>query len=311
MGTNSNYKLIAYVAIVIAVISVAASLVYVQMSFSGRSAGNVNYTVSTTSIPYRITSNSSQNQYSTAPANNYRVTTNLVTWNDTNGYYNLHWNEISELDIFHVVINPNGSLSYDGELQGPNVSDVISAAHSNGVIVLLAVGGEGENQAIINNTIGNSSMRSKVVGNIVNEVVSNNYNGVQVDLEGYFSKNQFTAFVELLSEQLRARNSNYIIDVDVADYEQQDFNIPALAPYVNTFNLDFNPSLQDLQSWANQAGGHSKMAAGYDLTDIDNFTGLQQNLANDTSNGYGIFFFNAAEMNSTVWNAIAYAEGQG
>jgi hypothetical protein len=241
-----------------------------------------------------------------APSN--QVIVDLVTWTSQNGYYSIEWNRITELDVFHAWVDSNGSLSYDGNLSNPNLTQVMSAAHGNRVRVVLAVGGAGESSNVIDSVLGNTSLGNALISNIVNETSAQGYDGVKIDFEGFFNQTEFTSFMQRLSSSMWAKNKNYIVAVNVAPWESSDFNITALSPYVTNFEVQFNPSLAELKSFANASGRISKVSAGYDLTNQSNFTDLEQNLVNDRSAGYGIFFYSLVQMNSTVWNAIASAE---
>lgn len=239
---------------------------------------------------------------------NRQVIVDLVTWTSQNGYSSIQWKYITELDVFHVWLDANGSLSYDGNLTNPDITQIIGAAHSRNVKVVLSVGGEGEEPAVINSTLSNSTLRAIVISNIVSQVSAQGYDGVKMDFEGYYNQYQFTVFMHQLYAALHARNGSYIITLNIAPWYQADFNLTALSPYVNNFEIQFNPSLSELQNYSNQVGGRSKVSAGYDLSTQSNFTNLAQNLLNDRNAGYGIFFYSAALMNSTAWDALANAE---
>jgi hypothetical protein len=318
-------RAIVYALAVFVVLIAVVSAVHLYINSKG---GQNTQTVNTTSIPYTssqiFTTTYTTTDYTTTAeavtnaSEGPQVMTNLITWTDQNGFSQIQWKEITELDVFNVWIDNNGALIYDSNMfqhyGGSGITDegaVISSAHDNNVKVVLAVGGSDENNQTIENILDNSTFRALVINNIVTQVKAQGYDGVQVDFEGYFNRDQFTAFMQQLSAAMWAQNKNYIIDVEVAGWDRYDFDVPALSPYVTYFDVEFNPSMQDLQSWAQQAGSPSKVSAGYDLTNADNFTNLGENLANDTAAGYGVFFYNAADMNSTVWTDLSNAKSQG
>ncbi|MDE1871531.1 MAG: hypothetical protein KGI06_04825, partial [Candidatus Micrarchaeota archaeon] len=233
-----------------------------------------------------------------------RVMTNLVTWTNSNGYSSIQWQDITELDVFHLMPNYDGSLSSDGTLS--NLAAIISNAHSHDVKALVAIGGWGVSTDAINSTISNPTYRDNLVNNIVNEVQANGYDGVQIDFEGSFNRDAFTAFMQQLSAALWSRNPNYVINVEFANWDISSFNLPALAPYATHFDMMFNPSISELNYYAGQVG-KSKLSAGYDLTDPSGAQNIAQNLVTDVQNGYGIFFWQAQFMNSTIYNDISAA----
>ncbi|MDE1871742.1 MAG: hypothetical protein KGI06_05895 [Candidatus Micrarchaeota archaeon] len=286
------------VIILIVAFSVLTAFVHYDYfsSLKGGSGSTVSYT--TTAFP----------AFNNTP--NRQVIVDLITWTSQNGYSSIKWNYITELDVFHVWIGQNETLSYDGNLSGPNIAQIISSEHNRNIKVLLSVGGDGENPSIINKSLSNSTLRGILVNNIVTVVSAQGYDGVKIDFEGYYNQSDFTAFIKQLSTAMRAKDSSYIITMNIANWYASDFNLTALAPYVNNFEVQFNPSLLELQNYANEVGGRSKISAGYDLTNPSNFTQLKQSLANDRAAGYGIFFYNAAKMNSTVWTALNNVESQ-
>jgi hypothetical protein len=239
-----------------------------------------------------------------------QVIVDLITWNSINGYNSIQWNRITELDIFHMWVNANGTLSYDGNFSDPNLTQIISSAHADKVNVVLSVGGNGENSTIINRLLANSTLGQSVITNIVNQVQYQHYDGVKMDFEGYYNQSEFTQFMRRLSYAMWSRNRNYIVDTDIAQWESSDFNVTQLSPYVTNFEVQFTPSLSYLQSLAQQAGGKSKVSAGYDLTNDSNFTDLEWSIGVYRAAGYSVFFYNAQVMNSLVWNALAGAEMQ-
>lgn len=288
-------KILYFVAIVFALIAI----IYASYSYSNLPRTNSSTISHTTTAP----------QYSGNLPNN-QIIVDLITWTDQNGYNSIQWGNITELDIFHVWVNADGSLVYDGNLSNPNVSQIIATAHENNVKVVLSVGGDGENATTIDNILANGTLRGAFVSNVVHQVSSQNYDGVKIDFEGYFNQSQFTELMRQLSVALRAKNENYIIAVNIAAWDSSSFNVTALSQYVTNFEVQFNPSLAELQNWSSQAGGRSKISAGYDLTTASNFTNLEQNLINDRKAGYGIFFYSLYEMNSTVWDYLSSAESQ-
>ncbi|MDE1871700.1 MAG: hypothetical protein KGI06_05685 [Candidatus Micrarchaeota archaeon] len=238
----------------------------------------------------------------------YESMINLVTWTQSNGYSALQWNAITELSIFHVWPNANGSITYDVGGAPLDYNAIIATAHSHNVKVFLAFGGDGVSPTIINNILANSTLRAIFINNLVTEVQNRGYDGLHVDFEGTFNKTQFTTFVQQLSAALWAKNPNALIDVQVADWESSDFNMPALEPYATHFNLMFNPTITDMNSWANQLQNPYKMAAGYDFQDDpENPTILLPKLVADRQANYGMFFWQAQTANASYYSVIEQA----
>ena len=240
----------------------------------------------------------------------YESMMNLITWTQSNGYSSLQWNAITELSIFHVWPDANGSITYGAGGTPLNYNAIIATAHQHGVRVFLAFGGAGVNASIINNILANQTLQAIFINNLVTEMQNRGYDGLHVDFEGTFNRSQFTTFVKNLYTAAYARNPNVEIDVQVADWESSDFNLPALEPYTTHFNVMFNPTITDMNSWASQLQNPYKMAAGYDFQDDpETPTILLPKLQADRQANYGVFFWQASTANASYYAVIEQALG--
>ena len=241
-----------------------------------------------------------------------RVGTNLVTWTQQNGYSSIQWNNLTEISVFHMIINPDGSLSYDGDTV--NVSNVISNARQNNVKVLLAVGGSGIPATTIDNILSNQAMQQTVIKNIVNQVKEQHYNGTEIDIENTnacdFNSIEFTGFMKNLSTAIWNANPNYKVSVAYADWEKCSINLTAIEPYANeiddmlyfnSINKTFNDSIIND---ANLLKNSSKLFIGYDLQLINDPQVLENSIATNEHKGYGVFFWQTENINSTIWSDI-------
>jgi uncharacterized membrane protein YgcG len=237
---------------------------------------------------------------------------NLVTWTGANGYSSILWSSLTEISIFHVWINQDGSLSYDGNLT--NLGQEISTAHSHNVKVTLAVGGQGESIPIINEALSNSSFQTTVINNIINQVVSQNYDGVQMDFENNlqcdFNSTQYTTFIQRLYNALQAKNPNYVLSVTYASWESCSINPVAMEPYVNHILVMFNMSVSYMNGLGAQLKDPSKLSCGYDFQDDpETPAALLPKLKACIAAGYGVFFWQAATANQSYYNDILQALG--
>jgi hypothetical protein len=145
--------------------------------------------------------------------------------------------------------------------------------------------------------LGSPKLESQFISNIVNEVQSAGFNGVQLDAEPYyncsFNSNQFTTFVGNLHSALTSVSKSYVLEATFSIYETCSINVVGIAPYVSRLLFMFDPSLSMMNSYANKVGT-SKMAAGYELfsSDPNFYVPTTRNLKTLHKDGYSVFFWN-------------------
>jgi len=122
-------------------------------------------------------------------------------------------NTVDLTKLTHINIafaNPNTS----GVLTGVNSSDiatVVNKAHANNVKVLISIGGAGANAGTYRTLLSNSTNRTNFVNNLVNYAVTNNLDGIDVDIEGdvldgtNVTSSQYQSFVTQLASALHGK----------------------------------------------------------------------------------------------------------
>jgi chitinase len=131
----------------------------------------------------------------------------------------------------------DGSLHIPAKMIEP---DLISKAHAAGVKVLVSIGGGGGIQGeLFNKLSAAESTRQAFISNVVELLTQYSYDGVDIDWEVPYTKDSSNC--TLLMQELRnALPSPWLISMavtaDPANYGT-GFNIPALAPLVDFFNV--------------------------------------------------------------------------
>jgi hypothetical protein len=235
----------------------------------------------------------------------YQAMMYLVTWTPSNGYSTIQWRSITALSIFHVIINSDGSLSYDGSFV--NVAQTIATAHANNVKVTLAIGGAGQSPMIISKILSNYTFRATFINNVQNQVKNQGYDGVDIDFEGFYNRNNFTNFMQQFSTIMWQQNPNYQINLPILYWSQQNWNISALEPYVTHFDDMYNPQSSEVIFWTSQLKNYHKFSIGYNLQTGNSTYFLSQQLVANRRAGYGYMFWNAQQGTLPIYNASQVA----
>ncbi len=105
--------------------------------------------------------------------------------------------------IAHAFVRPNldGSIGTDSWFFYP---DLITAAHNNGVKIVVSVGGWG-NSDNFSPVCADATLRQKFVNNLVNFCTTNGYDGADIDWE-YPTSSDKANFVSLITEMREAFN---------------------------------------------------------------------------------------------------------
>ncbi len=245
-----------------------------------------------------------------------RVLFIVPTWTQQNGLSAMNWNAVTEVDVFHVTFNAQGELAYDGGSIS-TTQQIITTASKNGAKIALGIGGSSQNATIISTVLSSNTLSQALISNVISQAQSWGYEGIQVDFEGCFNSTGFPSFIQGLYDAGKAINSRFFIAISVADWEQaghscskDDFNVPALAPYVKYFDVMFNESPSGLANWTSQVGGNaSKIAAEYNLASADStyYVPTLSNLEADRSSGYSIVFYSAQFAPASLYSTIIQA----
>jgi hypothetical protein len=115
----------------------------------------------------------------------------------------LSWGDMTHVIECFAEPNSNGTIYF----QYNQMSGLISTAHNNGTRVLLSFGGEaGAAASTWESAIG--SYQSTFISNIMNQVKSSGYDGVDIDWEfpGSGDESAFTSFMSALASALHSTN---------------------------------------------------------------------------------------------------------
>ncbi len=143
--------------------------------------------------------------------------------------------------ICHAFIWPNndGSLNIPAEINEPAL---ISSAHAAGVKVLISVGGAGGSGAFAS-LAANSGLRATLINNLRNFCQQRGYDGVDYDWEFPSNNSDRANFTALVQETRAAFNAAGHAEWEISgafspgSYYGQFLDVPALANYLNYFNL--------------------------------------------------------------------------
>ena len=149
------------------------------------------------------------------------------------------FSRISYLNIAFVNPDQNGNFS---TLAG--LDQVVAAAHAKNVKVLVSIGG-GSAPAYYASLLADS-MRTTVINNIVQFMTDNQFDGVDVDLEGALIDNNYEAFITGLSTALKPKSKLLTAAIATAYQSQYSDKALALMDFVNVMSYDktgpWNPS---------------------------------------------------------------------
>jgi chitinase len=93
----------------------------------------------------------------------------------------IDYSALTEVIHFSVLPNPDGTLDVAKNLQQRHIAPAVAAAHAAGLPILIAVGG-GNSQAQFQQASSDRN-RAAFVGNLVNFMRANGYDGIDVDWE--------------------------------------------------------------------------------------------------------------------------------
>ena len=141
------------------------------------------------------------------------------------------FSRISYLNIAFVNPDQNGNFS---ALAG--LGQVVTAAHAKNVKVLVSIGG-GSAPAYYTSLLADST-RATVINNIVRFMSENQFDGVDVDLEGALIDNNYEAFITGLSTILKPKNKLLTAAIATAYQSQYSDKALALMDFVNVMSYD-------------------------------------------------------------------------
>lgn len=122
-------------------------------------------------------------------------------------------------------LNPDSLGNYNQDLSG--LSDFLDEAHAQNVNVLFSIGGGGHYPHYEH--LLTDQHRTRLIDNLVNEVLKYNIDGVDVDLEGSAIDENYEPFVTELGDKLRKHNK--LMTSAIAIYYKDQLTDKALAQY--------------------------------------------------------------------------------
>lgn len=222
--------------------------------------------------------------------------TSITTWNTVSNttINQIDFTAINRLTIFHWIVNSDGSLIIDGN--GLNVANAVQIAKSHGCKVMLGIGGQGTPTTAVsyNNVVSNLAVQSTFLNQMMVLVQQYGFDGVHMDFEDYTVPTWNTTEYTNLIKAMRTRLGSLELDVTFALWEK-DIDYVSIEPYCDFLLYMFqnaNPA-----TFPND----SKICYGWDLS---HSIPAQTDLSNATSNGHGIFFWEASRITTALYAEI-------
>ncbi|MEW6070033.1 MAG: glycosyl hydrolase family 18 protein, partial [Candidatus Thermoplasmatota archaeon] len=136
-----------------------------------------------------------------------------------------------EVSPFWYKANADGSIS---TYSGAGNQSFVKLAHDNKIKVLPLISNE-YNKTLVNTILSNSVIMENHIANITNLVLSNNYDGIDIDYEGLYAsdKDNFTSFISKLSEKLHDKNKLLSVCVQAKWSDSITWDGPGAHDYEN------------------------------------------------------------------------------
>ncbi len=121
-------------------------------------------------------------------------------------------------DIFDEISPFWYSTDENGQLYGNRNDELVILAHENNILVLPSIHNVG-NYDIVVNILADPQLRSHHIQNILNEVLSRNYDGIDIDYESLdvSMREPFSAFIIELADVLHAHGKLLSVAVHAKD----------------------------------------------------------------------------------------------
>lgn len=158
-------------------------------------------------------------------------------WTGPDFYLSLNYDSLSTIAWFSLKLQSDGSLYK----QAYPPANLISYSHSLGKKVVLCMNADYGSTAI-DTILANPNLQTIVINNLLNEVQTYGFDGVDIDLEGIPTTNRvneqsnrtlFTNFIVQLSNTFWNTNRNYRLSIDLPPYPEDSFDTATLQKYVN------------------------------------------------------------------------------
>lgn len=221
----------------------------------------------------------------------------------------IKWGDLTHVMYSFAIPENNGNLNVDDLIA---TSDFVSTAHANGVEAFFSIGGAIGSEGFIAIS-ANRALRKKFVEQVEAYAYLNNYDGVDIDWEGWSSLGTFNAIesqgllhlLEDLKNALTRHNIKISMDVFPTEWGGKHYTTE-MFEYVNWVNImayDFEGG------WSSAPAHHASLAnANQALSYWANSRGLSKNKMVLGLAFYGKNFSEPSNINgNTVFN-IAYRD---
>ena len=178
--------------------------------------------------------------------------------------------------IMHFSIEPSGAGGGIGGtgngITAASSQAIITAAHAAGKKVLITCGGYGADGGFVTST--SSGNVNTFVANLVNFVVSNGYDGIDIDWEPVTSPSQFAVFIPKLRAALNAAKPGLLLTIAVVPDDESVVSVASSFDQINIMTYDLSGAWSGWVTWHNSPvydGGYRFASTGQLLPSANGF----------------------------------------
>ncbi|MDI6708253.1 MAG: glycosyl hydrolase family 18 protein [Candidatus Thermoplasmatota archaeon] len=152
-------------------------------------------------------------------------------WNSGISTFSNNIELFDEISPFWYKTNADGTLS---SYSGAGNQTFVKFAHDNKVKVIPLIS-NGYNKTLVHTILSNPTIMENHIANITNLVISNNYDGIDIDYEGLYAsdKDNFTLFISELAEKLHEKNKLLAVCVHAKWSDSITYDGPGAHDYEN------------------------------------------------------------------------------
>lgn len=155
-------------------------------------------------------------------------------------YTAVKYGNLSVIAHAFIVPDQNGSIGFETGATPQNFlyPELISSAHSNGVRVVVSVGGWG-NSSNFSSIAANANARARFAGNLKDFCLQNGYDGVDIDWEYPKSsdRDNLVQMMRQIQDSLRSTGKNLSISIAIPSYLSDSYDYSSLSNIVNWFGV--------------------------------------------------------------------------
>ncbi|MCG2826633.1 MAG: N-acetylmuramoyl-L-alanine amidase, partial [Thermoplasmatales archaeon] len=156
----------------------------------------------------------------------------IVYWDDNStGAFKNNVTVFDEISPFWYDANSDGSIT---ALSGAGNQSLVSFAHNHSVKIMPLISNEYDKD-IVHSIISDPVNMSRHINNITDLVITNDYDGIDIDYEGMYAydKENFTVFVRNLSVTLHEKHKSLSVTVQAKWSDSCDWDGPGAMDYKN------------------------------------------------------------------------------